>query len=78
MHQSKLSLDHDVEARPVAVRTCLAVSCNTCIDQTGVDFADGCVVKVVFLQGTGEVVFDEDVTVAGELLDDFDAFGVCE
>jgi hypothetical protein len=78
MHESKLGFDHDVEAWPVTVRTCLTVSRNTRIDQTWVDLADGGVVEVIFLQRTREVVFNEDVTAAGELLDYFNAFRVCE
>lgn len=78
MHQSKLSFDHDIEAGPVAVWSCLTVSRDTCINQTRIDFSDGCIVEVIFLQRAGEVVFDKDVTVPGELLYDFDALGVCE
>ena len=78
MHEPELGLDHDVVARAVGVRACLAVARDAGVDDGGVEGGDGGVVHAVFFEGAGEVVLDEDVAVFGEAVEDVYACWVGE
>lgn len=78
VHQAHLGLDHDVVAGAFPVRARLAVAGDAGVDEAWIDFAQGVVVHVVFLEGAGDVVFDEDVAVFDEFVEDGDAGGVGE
>jgi hypothetical protein len=55
VHQAKLRLDHDVVASMIAVRSGLAISGDTRIDQLWVDRTERLVVHLVFLQAPGHI-----------------------
>jgi len=78
MHQTHLRLHHHVVPGSVTVGTGLAIPRNAGIDQLGVDFLEGFVVHVVFLQPAGKVVLDEDVALLGQFVEDLDARFVLE
>lgn len=78
MRKPELRFDHHIEARPRAVRPCLAVPRDRGIDQARVNGREGGVVERVFFEGVGEVVLDEDVCFACEAVQDFLAPGVVE
>jgi hypothetical protein len=78
VHKTHFSFHHDIVACPVPVWAGLAVACDGGIDQRGVNLGDGFVVELVFFEGTGEVVFDEDVTFLDEGVEDGYPAGVVE
>ena len=76
MHQPHLRLDHDVVARFAAVRPGLAVAGDAGVDEGGIESGESGVVEGVLGKGVGEVVFDEDIALFGERVEDGDAGGV--
>lgn len=78
VHETKFGLDHDVVARAAGVGSCLAVACDGGIDEFGVEFVDRLIVHAVLGEGSREIVFDEDVALGGEFVEDLDAGGVLE
>lgn len=73
VHEAKLGLDHDVVTGAAGVGTGLAVAGDGGVDEAWVDFAERLVVHAVLFQGAGQVVFDENVALGDELVQDVDA-----
>ena len=78
VHEAHLRLDHDVVAGLRAVGPRLAVARDAGVDEGRVQRREGGVVEAVFGERVGEVVFDEDVALLGEGVQDGDAGGVLE
>lgn len=75
MHETHFCFYHYVVAGASAVRARLAVAGYAGVDKGGIECGDSFVVHFVFLEGVGEVIFDEDVAVFDELMEDGDAGG---
>jgi hypothetical protein len=78
VHQAHFGLDHDVVSGAAGEGARLAVARDASIDDTGVEGGNGSVVEGVLLQGSGEVVLNENVAFAGEAVQDVDAGGGLE
>jgi hypothetical protein len=76
VHQAKLGLDHDVVPSANRIWPSLAVARDGRIDERWVDGPEGLVVERVLFERTWEVVFDENVALCHQLVQDLDAFGV--
>jgi len=73
VHQTELGLNHNVVARSLCVGTSLAVARDGGVDDTRVDLVNTLKVEAVFLQRAREVVFDEDVALRCQFVQDVNA-----
>lgn len=67
-----LRFNHNIVAGTVAVGARLAVACDAGVDKFRVYLRDAFIVHAIFLQGTRQVVFNQNITVFGQAVQDFD------
>src|SRR5690625_2195683 len=66
-HQPPHALDHKIITWQRRHRTCLPKAGDRAINQAGVNFLDGLIIQTIFFEATDLEVFNQNITVFGQL-----------
>lgn len=72
VHQSHFCLNHNIVSCSIRIWPILPISGDRCVDEFGVDFGDGLVVHAIFFQTAWQVVFNKNIALRCQFMQDLD------